>query len=112
MHELAITEGIIKIVEKEAKIIILKGKCNQNSSWGIIGSFPQLIQDYFDIASKGTIADGAELVIRRVEAKLKCNECGSEGKVENHRLRCKSCGSLNVTITSGKEFYVDSLEVD
>ncbi|MCX7951281.1 MAG: hydrogenase maturation nickel metallochaperone HypA, partial [Clostridiales bacterium] len=102
MHELAITEGIIKIVEKESE----KYNFNKVNAIKIVvgelsGVFPQLIQDYFDIASRGTIAEGAELIVRRVEAKIKCNDCGCEGKVENHRLRCKNCGSLNVKITSG-----------
>ncbi|CDF58153.1 hydrogenase maturation nickel metallochaperone HypA [Thermobrachium celere] len=113
MHELSITEGIIKIVESEAK----KHHFNKVNSIKLVvgelsGVFPQLIQEYFNIASRGTIAEGAELIIRRVEARMKCNECGNESIIERHRLRCKNCGSLNVRITAGKEFYVDSLEVD
>lgn len=113
MHELAITEGIIKIATKEAE----KHNFKKINSIKIVvgelsGVFPQLIQDYFDIASKGTVAEGAELIVKRVEAKIKCQDCGEESKVENHRLRCKNCSSLNVKITSGREFYVDSLEVD
>lgn len=113
MHELALTEGIIKIAEGEAK----KHNFNKVNEIKIVvgelsGVFPQLIQEYFDIASKGTIAEGAKLIINNVEAKIRCNECGFESKIEKHRLRCKNCNSLNVKIISGKEFYVDSLEVD
>lgn len=113
MHELAITEGIIKIAVETAKqnnankILNIKLKCGDFS-----GVVPQLIQEYFNIVSEGTIAQGAKLIIDRVPIRIRCFDCNTEGQIEKSSIKCPNCGRFNYRIISGKEFYIDSVEVE
>lgn len=62
MHELAFTEGIIKVIETEAK---KQGFSNCIGITLSVGKFsgivPGCIEDFFPIAAKGTIAEKAVL---------------------------------------------------
>lgn len=113
MHELAVTESILNIAVAEAqkhnasRVLEIRLKIGEFS-----GVLPQLIQDYFDIVSKDTIADGAKLVIDRIPIGVRCNNCSHENTIDIMKIKCPVCGSTDVKIVSGKEFYVDSMEVE
>ncbi|SEF77048.1 hydrogenase nickel incorporation protein HypA/HybF [Caloramator fervidus] len=113
MHELAITEGIIKIASEVAeknkakKVLNIKIKCGDFS-----GVVPSLIQEYFDIVSKGTIVEGAKLIIDRVPIRIYCFECQSESEIQRSQICCPKCGAYKYKMISGKEFFVESLEVE
>lgn len=113
MHELAITEGILNIAVKEAekhnvnKVINIKLKIGELS-----GVVPDLIQEYFNIVSKGTAAEGAKIIIERIPGRIKCLDCGTESLIERMRIKCPVCAGYNVKITAGREYYVDSMEVE
>ena len=67
MHELALTEGILRIVREQAEkngfARVLEIRLRVGEYSGII---PECLQEFFPIVSKGTEAEGAELVIRPV----------------------------------------------
>lgn len=113
MHELAITESILNIAVDEAKkhgarkVLSIKLKVGEFS-----GVVPQLIQEYYNIVSRDTVADGAELIIENVPVTIKCNDCGNEGVIDRTKIKCPQCGSINIRIVTGREFYVDSMEVE
>lgn len=113
MHELSIIEGIIKISQEEAKknnvkrIIEIRIKVGEMS-----GVIPDIMQEYFDIASRGTLVQGAQLKIEKVPIKIKCQNCNSENIIDNMKIRCPICQSTNIKIISGRELYIDSLEVE
>ncbi|KRQ86611.1 hydrogenase nickel incorporation protein HypA [Caloramator mitchellensis] len=113
MHELAITEGIIKIAIDAAKqnsankILNIKIKCGDFS-----GVVPQLIHEYFDIVSKETLAEGAKLLVERIPISIICNDCNTENVIEKSNIKCPNCGSFNYRIIGGKEFFIDSVEVE
>jgi hydrogenase nickel incorporation protein HypA/HybF len=113
MHELAITESILNIAVEQAemhnasKVLEIRLKVGEFS-----GVLPQLIQDYFDIVSKDTIVEGAKLIIDRIPIGVKCNNCSHEATIDIMKIKCPVCGSTDVKIVSGKEFYVDSMEVE
>lgn len=73
MHELAITEGVIKLVETEAK------KQGFTKCLGItlaVGEFsgivPECVTEFFPIAAKGTIAENAALKFNPSPDKFQC----------------------------------------
>lgn len=113
MHELSITESILKIAVSEAekhnaqRVLRIKIKVGELS-----GVVPNLIQEYFNIVSRETIASSAELVIEKVPISIKCLDCNEEFRLDKFRLRCPKCSGINIKILSGREFYVDSLEVE
>ena len=113
MHELAITEGIIEAAVPEAeragakKILEIRLKIGELS-----GVLPECIQEYFDIASRGTIAEGARLKVEKIPITIHCNGCGYDGEIPKKRIHCPVCDGWDFTLKSGREYFVDSLEVE
>lgn len=113
MHELAIVEGILDAAVPEAKkhgakrILVIHLKIGELS-----GVIPECIQEYFAIAAQGSIAEGAKLAVERIPATIRCSSCGYDGALGKRRRRCPSCESTDFTLTGGREYFVDSLEVE
>lgn len=113
MHELSVTQGILKICQDEQNKAKFK-KINEIRIMvgELTGLVPNCIDYYFDIISKGTVAEGAKLIINKVPIKIKCNECNNISQIGKGQYGCPVCKSNNIKIINGKEFYVDSLEVE
>ncbi|MBE6017959.1 MAG: hydrogenase maturation nickel metallochaperone HypA [Lachnospiraceae bacterium] len=113
MHELAITEGIMETALPAAKaggakkILEIRLKIGELS-----GVFPEYIEEYLQVLAKGTIAEGAALKVERIPVSIKCADCTFEGPIDRKNAKCPKCGSLDFRITGGREYYVDSLEVE
>ena len=113
MHELAITEGVIAIVNSEAekqhftKVLSITLKVGEYS-----GIIPDCVREFFPIASAGSIAEGAELEIEPIEAEFKCLDCSYSGKIERSSAACPECGSTLLKMTKGREFYVENIKVE
>ncbi|MDO4732433.1 MAG: hydrogenase maturation nickel metallochaperone HypA [Bacillota bacterium] len=113
MHELALTESILRIAVEAAKenqaqkVLEIRIKIGAYS-----GVVPQYIQEYFNIVSRGSIAENAHLLIEMIPARVECGSCGAVTEVERFRSKCGACGSTDVKLLSGREYYVDSLEVE
>jgi hydrogenase nickel incorporation protein HypA/HybF len=113
MHELAITQSILGIALDEAakrnvsRVISIKISIGDFS-----GVIPQLIQEYYNIASKGTVAENAKLILERVPITISCLSCGTESTVLMTSVKCPECGSDQIKLLTGREFYVNSLEVE
>ncbi len=113
MHELAITEGIIEAAVPEAerhgakRILEIRLKIGELS-----GVLPECIQEYFNIASRGTIAEGARLCVEKIPVTICCRDCGYDGEIPKRKIHCPKCGSAEIKLKSGREYYVDSLEVE
>jgi len=113
MHELSVTQGIMQIVEAEAKKNDVKKVLSIKLMVGVLsGVMPQLIQDYFELVAVGTVVEGAKLIIERVPASIKCLECQEVSPIDRMKLRCPKCNGIEVNIVTGKEFYIDSMEVE
>ena len=113
MHELALTEGIIAIVEQEARKSgfsrVLEITLRVGEFSGVI---PDCLREFFPIASKGTAAEGAALVIEPIPAAFRCQSCGFEGPLPRHTACCPACGSEAIRMVSGREFFVENLKVE
>ncbi len=111
MHELAITQNIIAIVESEAKkqgftrVVSIKLAVGEVS-----GVVPECLREFFPIASRGTVAEGARVDTYDIPAAVRCHSCGYEGKPS--RGECPRCRCEDIKLVSGREFFVDSIEVE
>ena len=113
MHELALTEGILKIVaseqEKNAFSRVLEIHLRIGEYSGVI---PGCIEEFFPLVAKDTAAEGARFVMETVSASFVCSECGFQGKLQPHSACCPNCGSTAIRMTTGREFYVENLIVN
>ena len=62
------------------------------------------------MAARGTAAEGAALISEAVPAAVRCLSCGAEGRPE--KACCSVCGAENIKLISGREFFVESIEVE
>lgn len=114
VHELPVTQGVLEVVLAAAE----RAEAHRVRTIElVIGDLSSIVDDsvqfYFDILSKGTIAEGAELRFRRESAEMTCLDCGSTVTVSAPLSPwCEKCGSGNVRLTGGRAFRVESIEVD
>ena len=113
MHELPVTQNILEIAVRHGKKSNATRILQLNIVIGQLSSFiDESIQFYWDIISEGTIAEGALLNIERIPAKFNCLECSKSYSLSHNGYECPKCGSTRVEILSGKEFYLDSLDIE
>ena len=113
MHELAITQSILDISQKAAEEHGAKRVKSVRIMLGeYSGVVPQCIQYYFDVISRDTIAAGAVLDIRRLPVVVHCNACGRESQIDRLHVSCPLCGGIDLKLIQGREFYIESLEVE
>ena len=112
MHEMAIAEGILDIAKEHAakagaarvmKIGLLIGE--------MAGVEEEALRFCLSALVQGTLAEDAELSIKRVSLVGRCGECGHEQLIENYNFICPGCGS-GLAIVSGRELRVEYLEME
>ena len=114
MHELGLTQSILEIAldnaAKNGAGRILKVRVVAGDLTGVID---ESLCFYFDYLARGTAADGAELVVEHPPAVIKCAACGEESRIAAEQVcSCPQCEALTVELLSGREFYVDSIEIE
>ncbi len=111
MHELAVAQNIIAIIESEAKKQCFERVVSIKLAVGeVSGVVPECLREFFPIASRGTAAEGARLDAYEIPVHVRCLACGAEGKPSNGG--CPVCASEDIKLISGREFFVDSIEVE
>ncbi|MDD4874170.1 MAG: hydrogenase maturation nickel metallochaperone HypA [Dehalococcoidales bacterium] len=113
MHEMTITRSLVDITLEEA------GKANATkvTSVSIVlgemsGAVDQSVEFYFELMTRDTIAEGAKINFRKVPNRAKCRKCGNIFKPGGIFWECDKCHSMEMEIISGRELYVESIEVD
>ena len=61
---------------------------------------------------EGKTVNEAEISIAYEKVMIKCHNCGFEGKFINKQYVCPSCGKSDYKIVKGREFYIDTMEVE
>jgi len=113
MHELAICQSLINQLEA-----IASERNARSISLIVVGIGPlsgveaQLLKNAYPVASAGTVADNAEIVIKQLPVKVQCSECGCESETKPNKLICKNCGNWRTTLISGDELLLLSVELE
>lgn len=113
MHELAVTESIVEIVCRHAERAKARRIRRINLAIGDLSSIvDDSVQFYFDFVSQNTLAQGAELIFRRIPVELVCEACAHRWSPPDADWACPQCGERKGRVAAGREFYVESIEVD
>ncbi len=112
MHELSTCKSLIQQIENT---ISNYAECNIKSITVLIGELARVdideLAELFPLASKGTIAENAELIIKRDAVKYSCNECQKITTGTGSDLYCKFCHSSQLTLVSGTEMVLENIEI-
>ena len=114
MHELPVTQGILSVVLETARE---NGAGRIMAIDLVIGELSSIVDDsiqfYFDILSRDTLAEGAKLNFRREPGTATCRDCGHQFQTGVPLMPlCPACNSARLQVTGGKEFFIESIEVD
>ena len=113
MHEISIMQAAMDIVLKNASKHNLHKITKINLDVGeMAGIVPESLEFAFSVLSKGTIAEGAELIINKIKATAKCNNCNIIFNVENYSKVCPVCRNFSSAVLTGYELLVTSIEGD
>lgn len=113
MHELSICQSLMN------QVTTIAADSNANSVTSIVisvgplsGVDAELLKNAFPIASAGTVAERAELIIDYLPVRVKCSQCGSESEATPNKLLCKVCGDWRTSLLSGDELMLMSVELE
>jgi hydrogenase nickel incorporation protein HypA/HybF len=113
VHEVSIMAGIFEIISDNVDEHKLK-KVNRVVLQ--IGEFTcveeSALRFAFEAYSKDTEAEEAELVINRVKATAKCDNCGRVFDIAFTNKICDHCGTFSSNIVSGYELLLSEIEGD
>ena len=91
MHEMSIAEGIVQVLEEQAK--------EQHYS-------------KVEAVTRGTLAQDASLQIINIKGEAFCMQCLKNVPITQRYDSCQSCGSHQLQVTQGDEMRIKELEVE
>lgn len=121
MHEFSFAYNIFKVAEATA----IKYNAKKISEVYLeIGELtlivPELLKKSFEMATSGSMAEGAELIIELTPGKIKCRECNLISTVtlseESYLMglqlfQCQHCQSKDTEIVEGKKANVKNIKI-
>ena len=113
MHEMGIAMQIIEIATASIPQDIPGVRVERvNLKIGKLAAVvPESLRFCFEIASKETPLDGAELAIDEIPVVARCKACQAEWVISEPVFTCTSCNSGQIDILSGRELNIESIEI-
>lgn len=111
MHELFVTEQLRDIAIRYANEA---GAAQITDLYVVVGELSSIVDDsvqfYWNYICEGTIAAGATLHFRRLPVTFVCRQCGRQYGAQEGPV-CPACGSSDVRVVQGEEFYLEAIDV-
>lgn len=113
MHELSICQALVRELDALAlredaqriiRVVVQIGP--------LCGVEPQLLRQAYPLASAGTVAASAELVLENLPIRVQCESCGAESEAVANRLVCGVCGDYRTRLLSGDEMLLAHVEIE
>ncbi len=115
MHEASLILGMVPVIERHMKendgncvtrVITRIGKMSGVEVHTFEFAFDAIKRDYPWLRD-------AELTINEEPILYRCDNCGEEFEVDNFEFpACPKCDSSALTLVSGEELFLESLEID
>jgi hydrogenase nickel incorporation protein HypA/HybF len=112
MHELAIARQLVELLEEHAereradRITRVRVEVGQMS-----GVVAEALEFCFEIAARGSRAEGAALELSETPAVVRCLDCGEESQPGAFSMICAHCAGLNTELVAGRELLLREIEV-
>jgi hydrogenase nickel incorporation protein HypA/HybF len=110
MHELSLCRSIVHIVDRargDRPVVAVHVRLGQ-----LRQVVPETLVYCWGLVTQASDLAGSELDVEHVPVVLDCRACGSRTEVaEVLMLTCGTCGAGQVSLVSGEEFLVTSLDL-
>ncbi len=112
MHEFGLAQEIFRIVLRTAarngavqvsRVVVLAGAMR-----AIVAS---QLSHHFSAIARGSIAEGAQLVVETIPARGRCLTCEHEFAAPDFSFRCPKCDSNETEAIAGGELMVKEIEI-
>lgn len=118
MHELSLVVGLLDIVRQEMrkhgaeKLLLVRVRCG-----ALANVVPEALSMAFEVQTVDSDLDGARLELVEEPVRLACGGCGLEFSPRAIPTAlfapCPDCGEeIGHRVLSGKEMYIDHIEVE
>ncbi|MCX7890273.1 MAG: hydrogenase maturation nickel metallochaperone HypA [Rhodobacteraceae bacterium] len=111
MHELSLCEELRRIVEEAARA---HGVARVTRVRVEVGRFaavePAALELAFGAVMRGSVAEGAELVLVELPGRALCLDCGREVALDDRFDPCPECGGGRLLATGGDEMRIRDME--
>lgn len=115
MHEMALVRNVVDVVLDEAEAA---HAAEVRAVHLVIGEGRDVVEEYFEslfqFLARGTVAERAEVVIRRVPYRVQCNRCGAVfhvNVIDRTTWACPTCETYqDYKLVSGMEFSISKIE--
>jgi len=114
VHELSIACELVESVDAAARqagatrVTVVHMRLGKLS-----GVVSDSLQFGYDIAAKGTLLEGSQLLIEELPVVIYCDRCASEVELPGmQNYNCPNCGTPSRHIRQGKEMEIRSMEVE
>lgn len=112
MHEMALAEGILQIVQDTARANAARQVRAVLLELGALSHVEQdALRFCFDAVVRGTVADGARLEVLATPGRAWCMPCGASVPLARLGDACPQCGGYQLQVTQGEEMKVREIEV-
>jgi len=117
MHELPLTKSILDCACLYAQKADAKKVVTIVVALGVMRDIKkEWLQRYFGYVSKGTVAEGADILIESIPASYQCLRCGEVfpvafDHITNSTVSCPACGMQDYKLVTGSEFQIQGIEV-
>jgi len=113
VHEMSIAEGIVQVLEDQAKA---QQYDRVKTVWLELGPLSMIETEAltfcFEAVTRSTLAEGAELKIINIPGEAFCMQCLKNVPINQRYDSCPECGSYQLQVVQGDEMRIKELEVE
>jgi len=113
MHEVAVAQQMLVVIERT-----LQGRppVRVRVARLVLGHLtcvdPETLTFAFEVACRGTPAEGCRLEVTRVPLRVRCATCGTEEERTDPQAPCGRCGEHRGEVISGRELQLATLDIE
>ncbi len=113
MHEMSIAQSLVDILKEEMvknNARVLKSvRLNVGQMSAVV---PDSLSFCFEVITKETELEGAELVMEVIPLEGLCKECKETFEIKDYAFQCPHCGSKEIETIAGQDLSIVEIEVN
>jgi hydrogenase nickel incorporation protein HypA/HybF len=113
MHEMSIAHSLFDILREEMEKNNAKTLRSVKLKIGELSAIvPDSLSFCFEVMTKGTHMEGAELIMDIIPLEGMCRSCGESFEIKDYVFKCPHCAGTQIETLSGQDLSIVEMVVD